>query len=153
MKKIKEIALLILLIYGFSIFTFSQNLDKLPECKRDSILKEKAKNIILKYGKGYYREYKEPVIKKTTIEPRKDNPENINVGRSFYSVFYYYDKTKEKLELDFAAEVRIWAETDKIMCVTFGNGITIGNIVESNTRSGEIREVPYKQILPPKPIN
>ena len=41
--------------------------EKMPPNQRDSILIETAKNAVLKYAPGYYRDYKKPevILKKT----------------------------------------------------------------------------------------
>lgn len=98
----------------------AQNLDNLPTEKRDSLLKAKSKEIILRYGPGYYREYKAPTIERIVVPPSETNPEGTNVGRAFYTIIYWYDKTKERLEEDFAAKVKIWADTGEPASVLFG---------------------------------
>lgn len=98
----------------------AQNLDNLPTEKRDSLLKAKSKEIILRYGPGYYREYKAPTIERIAVPPSETNPEGTNVGRAYYMITYWYDKTKERLEEDFAAIVRIWADTGEPTSVLFG---------------------------------
>ena len=42
------------------------------------------------------------------------------MGRAFYTIIYWYDKTKERLEEDFAAKVKIWADTGEPASVLFG---------------------------------
>ena len=101
----------ILLFLTIYITLCAQNLDNLPTEKRDSLLKAKSKEIILRYGPGYYREYKAPTIERIVVPPSETNPEGTNVGRAFYTIIYWYDKTKERLEEDFAAKVKIWADT------------------------------------------
>ena len=110
----------ILLFLTIYITLCAQNLDNLPTEKRDSLLKAKSKEIILRYGPGYYREYKAPTIERIVVPPSETNPEGINVGRAYYMITYWYDKTKERLEEDFAAIVRIWADTGEPAAVLFG---------------------------------
>lgn len=120
MKQIKKILLLTSILLGYTITVFSQNLDNIPTEKRDSLLKAKSKEIILRYGPGYYREYKAPTIERIVVPPSETNPEGTNVGRAFYTIIYWYDKTKERLEEDFAAKVKIWADTGEPTSVLFG---------------------------------
>ena len=110
----------ILLFLTIYITLCAQNLDNLPTEKRDSLLKAKSKEIILRYGPGYYREYKAPTIERIVVPPSETKPEGINVGRAYYMITYWYDKTKERLYEDFAAIVRIWADTGEPASVLFG---------------------------------
>ena len=135
----------ILLFLTIYITLCAQNLDNLPTKKRDSLLKAKSKEIILRYGPGYYREYKAPTIERIVVPPSETNPEGINVGRAYYMITYWYDKTKERLEEDFAAIVRIWADTGEPAAVLFG--CNYGYILDrKKTRSSkEQPPIPYVQ--------
>ncbi len=135
----------ILLFLTIYITLCAQNLDNLPTEKRDSLLKAKSKEIILRYGPGYYREYKAPTIERIVVPPSETNPEGINVGRAYYMITYWYDKTKERLEEDFAAIVRIWADTGEPAAVLFG--CNYGYILDrKKTRSSkEQPPIPYVQ--------
>ena len=135
----------ILLFLTIYITLCAQNLDNLPTEKRDSLLKAKSKEIILRYGPGYYREYKAPTIERIVVPPSESNPEGINVGRAYYMITYWYDKTKERLEEDFAAIVRIWADTGEPAAVLFG--CNYGYILDrKKTRSSkEQPPIPYVQ--------
>jgi hypothetical protein len=143
-------SLMCLAVLLSSTTAMSQNLDSIPKAKRDSILIAVAKEVVLTYGPGYYREYKEPVIKRF-VYPKDDVDGGKNTGRICYSVVFLYDKTKEQLELDAAAGVGIWADTGKPFSVRFGNGW--GKFIpETGLRSGEvIVPVPYQQreVFPP----
>lgn len=66
-----KIMLLILSFLSY-LCVYSQNLDKLSEKERNRYLIETSKNIVKKYGPGYYREYKKPVIIRDTIQYRDD---------------------------------------------------------------------------------
>ena len=145
MKQIKKILLLTSILLGYTIMAFSQNLDNIPTEKRDSLLKAMSKEIILRYGAGYYREYKVPTIERVVVPPSETNPEGINVGRAYYMITYWYDKTKERLEEDFAAIVRIWADTGEPAAVLFG--CNYGYILDrkKNRSSKEQPPIPYVQ--------
>lgn len=145
MKQTQRFFLFISIILGCTITAFSQNLDSIPTEKRDSLLKAISKEIILKYGPGYYREYKVPTIERVVVPPSETNPEGINVGRAFYMITYWYDKTKEHLEEDFAAKVKIWADTGEPGSVLFG--CNYGYILDrKKTRSSkEQPPIPYVQ--------
>jgi hypothetical protein len=134
----KTVKIIIVFALFFPFICYSQNLDNLPKEKRDSILIAKAKEIVLIWGPAYYREYKSPIIKREVT--------NLNYpggGRIFYIVTFLYDKTKETLDEDFAAEVRIWADTGIVGGITFGNGAMI--LPGRNTRcKNSIEKVPYQ---------
>ena len=67
------------------------------------------------------------------------------MGRAYYMITYWYDKTKERLEEDFAAIVRIWADTGEPAAVLFG--CNYGYILDrKKTRSSkEQPPIPYVQ--------
>jgi len=146
MKNNDKIIYIIILLYSLCLNTFSQDLDSLPQQQRDSILIEVAKEVVLKYGPGYYREYKRPIITRRQILPMGDiNVTGKNAGRIFYEVIFLYDETKELLEYDFAARVAIWGDTHKPIRVLFGNGF-IKKIPEVDLRSSKtVDQVPYQQ--------
>jgi hypothetical protein len=141
-----------LLFMNETALVYGQNLDSLPQTKRDSILISIAKEVALTHGPGYYREYKAPVIKRAIYPEEID--EGKNAGRIIYSVIFLYDKTKEQLEMDVAAAVAIWGDSGKPQGVRFGNGL-IRLIPETGLRSGEvIEQVPYEQreVIPVVPL-
>ena len=91
--------------------------------QRDSLLISVAEEVVLKYGPDYYRDYKEPVIKRGQVPPKGEmNPEGEMASRVYYDVTYLYDETQEVLSFEFAASVRFWADTGKPGGVTFGSG-------------------------------
>lgn len=146
MKALKWIVMF-LLFSAFNQETSSQNLDSLPQQQRDSILIEVAKEVVLKYGPGYYREYKRPVITRSQVPPLGEvNLTGDDANRIFYEVVFLYDKSKEQLSYDFAARVLIWSDSRKPIDVMFGNGL--GRVIpEVNQRSTkeDIDQVPYQQ--------
>jgi hypothetical protein len=134
MKQINRIVLLIIMT-GYTTALLSQNLESMPKTKRDSILIAKAKKCVLRYGAGYYREYKPPVIEEY-ITPQKglNNVTLENAGRKAYIVTFLYDTLIELLGEKFAAEVSIWADTGIPVSITFGNGLgVLTEEVESKT--------------------
>ncbi|GHS96360.1 hypothetical protein FACS189421_01310 [Bacteroidia bacterium] len=125
----------------------SQNLDSIPKPQRDSILLVKAKETVLKYGPGYYREYKEPQIERG-LNPSKGsiNKKGIYPNRVYYRVTFLYDKTQEQLSEKYAATVIFWADQGgEPASIGFGNGIAIGIPENSDLRSNtEIEPIPYQ---------
>lgn len=146
MKALKWIVMF-LLFSAFNQETSSQNLDSLLQQQRDSILIEVAKEVVLKYGPGYYREYKRPVITRSQVPPLGEiNLTGDDANRIFYEMVFLYDKSKEQLSYDFAARVLIWSDSRKPIDVMFGNGL--GRVIpEVNQRSTkeDIDQVPYQQ--------
>jgi len=124
MKTIKHTIFIILLCLNCNTVIMSQSLDSIPTAKRDSILIAIAKEVVLKYGLDYYREYKQPVIERSVV-PEKGaiNKTGLNAGRVLYKVTFLYDKTQETLEWNYAAKVTIWADTRHPTGVDFGNGM------------------------------
>ena len=122
MKIITKIILAILLCVGYDT-TKAQNLDLMPIAKRDSLLIATAKEIVLKHGSDYYREYQPPTVKRSQVPPKGElNPGGANAGRVLYNVLFIYNKEKEQLGYDFAASVNFWEDTGKPASVFFGNG-------------------------------
>lgn len=124
------------------ISTFSQKLDKLSRKKRNQYLVETAKDIIKKYGPGYYREYKSPIIQTDTI-PNRDNlseRDKKHVGRVFYKVHFPYDPCQDHLGTEYIASVTFWKDTGQPSSVFFacGFGLFLDSI--NNLR------VPYQSI-------
>ncbi len=148
MKANIQILFILILLSCLCQKAISQDLDSLPQQQRDSILIEVAKDVVLKFGPGYYREYKRPVIKRRQVPPLGEiNLTGDNANRFFYEVIFLYDETKERLEYDFAAKVTIWGDSRKPIEVMFGNGI--GRVIpEVNLRSTkeDINQVPFQQV-------
>ena len=146
MKTIIRISMILNLLFCLRQNAFSQDLDSLPQQQRDSILIEVAKEVVLKYGPGYYREYKRPVITRSQVPPLGEvNLTGDDANRIIYEVVFLYDDTKELLDFDFAAKVAIWGDTYKPIRVLFGNGF-IKKTPEVDLRSGKtVDQVPYQQ--------
>lgn len=106
------------LISLFSLSLYSQNLDELPVETRDSILVVRTKTAVMKHGPEFWRDYKAPKIKSSHIL----STGSPNVGRKYYMVSILYDKSKEKLWMEWIAQVRFWADNGEIDTIGFGNG-------------------------------
>jgi len=119
----KQLILILMLCFSYHAAMMSQNLDSMSVAKRDSLLIATAKEAVLKYGPDYYREYIPPVISKGKYPPKgPNNSDGKNAGRDYYQVTFLYDKAEEELSCDFAAKVRIWANTGCLYDVIFSNG-------------------------------
>ena len=154
MKIIKQ-AILVITFFANNHMMIAQNLNSMSVAKRDSILISIAKEVVLKYGPGYYREYKPPVIGKQIRQ--KDGKSNVYA----YMVTFLYDETKETLIEHFAVQITILAETWRPESVMFGN--RIGRSIPENLdwrNDISIYPEPYREgVKPiyepdnPEPIN
>jgi len=147
MKKINKIAITILLCTCCNFMAKSQNLNLMPQGQRDSFLIATAKEVVLKYGPDYYREYKLPVIERRQIPPKGEiNITGEHVGRVAYWVTFLYDKSKELLDYDYAARVYFWEDTGEPEYVFFGNGwgTVLTEITEGWRNNNDIK-MPYQQ--------
>jgi hypothetical protein len=137
---LKLIMLLVLAIPGW---THGQHLDSLPIVKRDSILLKIAKETVMKYGPGYYRDHQPPMIKRLIMSEQGTKDGKGNTGRIYYSVTYPEDATVEQCELNAAAIVNIWADTDSAFRVFFGCGYMYSELERLEREGIIIKPVPY----------
>ena len=136
----KVINIVFLLICGVPAIT-AQNLDRMPKNKRDSLLIAVAKEVVLKFGPDYYREVSKPIVERTTI------PGGTTI---YFEVFFLYDKTEERLDMDFAAQVRFRDDTGKPVYICLGNG-TRGQLPK-DWRNTTIEPIPYEAYGAIKPV-
>ncbi|NDV64574.1 hypothetical protein [Bacteroides sp. 224] len=155
----KKIFILLFVITCTVLPAVSQNLAKMSEQKRSRFLLKTAKETILKYGPGYYRDYVPSVDRFYIGERRRGGQafsaafEEKHNGRFFYRVKYPYDKTKEYFRMDYSACVFIWEDTGKPFHVSFGYGIFLELEELPTTRSGEHPVIEYKQSTRYKIVN
>lgn len=142
--------LVFILISMLSCFdTIAQNLEKMDKEQRDKSLIELSTEVIKKFGPDYYRNVV-PVITDGVFETTdKRSKIKKNVGREYYEVTYSYDKSKELLDFDFSAKVRIWKDSGEPSEVIFGNGYGRNFFVLSYKEQTDARAiievVPYQQ--------
>jgi hypothetical protein len=117
----------------------------LPAAERDSFLLKVAKETVMKYGPGYYRDHRPPTIKKTTISTLDSSYGKEHAGRVYYIVWYPADETREICK--FAASVFIWADTGKAFNVHFGCGFGYGHLEDIEREGRIIPPVPYQRDL------
>ena len=130
-----------------SMSAFSQSLKDLSKSKRDSVMLDSAKKIILEFGDERY--YTEHVNVKIS---RQISQEGANKGRAFYKLVYEYDTTKLKLEWNYLAEVYFWEDTGAIEYITFGDGSCLVKenmdaIREKRKKRNVVSKVPFKSLL------
>lgn len=142
--------LVCILISMLSCFgAIAQNLGKMDKVQRDKYLIELSTEVIKKFGPGYYRNVV-PVITDGVFETTDKRPEiKKNIGREYYEVTYSYDKSKELLDFDFSAKVRIWKDSGEPSEVIFGNGYGRNffflSYKEQTDARATIEVVPYQQ--------
>ena len=118
MKKI-----ILFLALGISTFQLlqAQYFNNMTDAQRDSTLIAKAKEVVFKYAKDYYRDYGKPVIGFEVVSEKSVNKENW--GRGFYRIKFPYDTLKEAFRHeDWSVWVTIWSDTGNPMTVFVGNG-------------------------------
>lgn len=142
-----------ILIFLFIIFLggncWAQNLDKMNEAERTNALVQIAKKTILEIGPDFYREYGKPEIKHSYVskdnkESTKEEDEKYN-GRSFYTVKFLYDKTKESFIQDYSAKVYIWGDTGQPYTILFGSGLGQQIPGQADTRSTKAAKWTWKK--------
>ncbi len=104
------------------------SLSQMDSVKRYEYLVKLAREVIKNFGPGYYREYKKPDISELRVfsDNNAQHPEiQRNVGRKYYTVTFLYDKTQERLEWDYAAQVSIWEDDGEPKDVMFGHNLGI----------------------------
>lgn len=129
---------------------FAQNWKDMDSVQRSKYLTKLSTEVISKFGPGYLRGMA-PVISEGVFESNDGRNEvKKNIGREYYEITYPYDKSKELLEFDFSAKVRVWKDTGEPCDVIFGNGYGCNFLFESYKEllkmRSEIKQVPYQQV-------
>ncbi len=146
--------LVFVLISMFSYFgAMAQDLGKMNGVQRDKYLVDLSTQVIKKFGPDYYRNVT-PIITEGVFESDDKRSEiKSNIGHEYYEVTYSYDKSKEVLDFDFSAKVRIWKDSGEPCDVVFGNGygknfFFLSYKEQTDTRA-IIEVVPYQQASNP----
>lgn len=147
--KINRIFLIISICMNCFLVTNSQNLRILSSSKQDSLI-TLSKELILRFGPDYYREYKKPEIsfeQFPSIRKIADQRLIKLADRYFYRVTFPYDMTQETFECPYAAQVDIWADTFEPSRVMFGCGIGISLLDIKDWRNDNtIEPIEYQEI-------
>ena len=135
----------------------AENLDSLSTEKRNKKLIKLAKEVVLRHGPGFYREYKPPVIKSQRVS---DKTVDMSVGmiekyrgRFYYTIEYPYDLKEEIFSSFYSAKVYVWRDTGKVFYIVFGGGFGIQNydtLTEKEKR--QIKTVQYHKTRPLKHV-
>ena len=144
-------ALLLIMTAGYA----QKNIfEKIPLKQRDSILIETAKNAVLKYAPGYYRDYKKPEVIFRGAAP-KDYRIKEDRGRLFYQVTFFYDPLKEKYAKNYIVQVLIWADNGKVCSMYFMNewGLDIEGLEKDNEHTIMPFWIPQSKEGTPLPVD
>ncbi len=106
------------------------HLSQQDSVKRNEYLVKLAREVVLNFGPGYYRDNMNPEISPIRMyldsTHVKQFPEDRkNIGRKYYVVTIPYDHAQEQLEWDYAANVEIWEDDGEPKRVMFGHGLGI----------------------------
>ena len=144
-------ALLLIMTAGYA----QKNIfEKIPLKQRDSILIETAKNAVLKYAPGYYRDYKKPEVIFRGAAP-KDYRIKEDRGRLFYQVTFFYDPLKEKYAKNYIVQVLSWADNGKVCSMYFMNewGLDIEGLEKDNEHTIMPFWIPQSKEGTPLPVD
>lgn len=151
-KKHKDMKYLVLFLMSmFPLLSISaQNLEKMDSVQRNKYLIDLSSEVIKTMGPGYYRNT-HPTISEGVFKSNDGRAKiKKNIGRKYYEIKYPYDKSKETLEFDFSAKVRIWKDTGEPCDVIFGNGYGKNFFFSSYKEQTKSRtatdKVPYQQV-------
>ena len=144
-------ALLLIMTAGYA----QKNIfEKMPSNQRDSILIETAKNAVLKYAPGYYRDYKKPeVIFRGALSKKHHKKEDW--GRLYYQITFFYDPLKEKYAKNYIVRVFIWADNGKVSDMYFMNewGLDIEGLEKDNEHTIMPFWIPQSKEGTPLPVD
>ena len=106
------------------------HLSQMDSVKRYEYLVKLAREVVLNFGPGYYRDNMNPTISGLRVFSDSSLVERFpeakrNLGRKYYTVTIPYDHVQERLEWDYAANVEIWEDDGEPKGVMFGHGLGI----------------------------
>ena len=106
------------------------HLSQMDSVKRYEYLVKLAREVVLNFGPGYYRDNMNPTISDLRVFSDSSLVERFpeakrNLGRKYYTVTIPYDHAQEQLEWDYAANVEIWEDDGEPKGVMFGHGLGI----------------------------
>mgnify|MGYP005913146523 CR=1 FL=1 len=157
MKRVVLILLIGICLSGISNMAYSQVEDTVVF--EDSIAKKKldkklikiAKEVVLQHGPGYYREYKEPVIKyRRVTSATRDlhySTQEKNMGRVYYTVEYPYDIKKEVFNNEYSVKVYFWEDLT-VFDIFFGHGMGILDYDKLTRTEKKKIVIPFKKRIP-----
>ena len=121
-------ALVFLSVLLISMDSYAQNhdLSEMTEEARNEYLVKKAKEVALAFAPEWMQWEVTPQVspKQKYFSNNQRKKKKKNVGREYYAVtFYYNDETKAKIKYDYAATVRIWADSGEVADIGAGDWV------------------------------
>ena len=106
------------------------HLSQMDSVKRYEYLVKLAREVVLNFGPGYYRDNMNPTISDLRVFSDSSLVERFpeakrNLDRKYYTVTIPYDHAQEQLEWGYAANVEIWEDDGEPKSVMFGHGLGI----------------------------
>lgn len=104
----------------------SHYLSNMTEEARNEYLVKKAKEVALAFAPEWMQWEVTPQVSPKQKYFSNNQRQDIqkNVGREYYAVtFYYNDETKAKIKYDYAATVRIWADSGEVADIGAGDWV------------------------------
>lgn len=103
-------------------------LSQMDSVKRNEYLMKLAREVVLNFGPGYYRDNLNPTISDLKVFSDSSLVERFpeaqqKLGKKYYVVTIPYDHTQEQLEWSYAAEVEIWEDDGEPKGVMFGHNL------------------------------
>ncbi|MDR1883405.1 MAG: hypothetical protein LBR26_11595 [Prevotella sp.] len=140
----KNLLLLFVLILSVS-GVFSQDLEKMPKAEREVLLIKRAKELVLRHGPGYWREYQPPVIERSVFTGKTGSGSKY-IGQIYYRITILYNPKSERFNCNYAAVVDFWAITGKPWGISFGNGLgfVFDDNYEEKIKSGQVEVMPFQ---------
>ena len=152
MKTILHVILILMISDIASYAQKVRNLDEMNEKKRNEYLIKKTKKVVMRFGPGYYRDKKTPVIKRVIIGQNDSISAawmlREHKGRVFYAVYLRHDPQSEYMHLGYAARVFFWADTGVAFEVMFGNSFGVGDIDKPEIYNNKKWVIKYKWQAP-----
>ena len=157
MKRVVLILFIGVCLLGISSMAYSQVEDtimfedSIAKKKLDKKLIKNAKEVVLQHGPGYYREYKEPVIKYRRVTSATRDLHYLvkekNMGRVYYTVEYPYDIKKEVFSSVYSAKVYFWEDLT-VFDIFFGHGMGILDYDKLTRTEKKKIVIPFKKRIP-----
>ena len=106
------------------------HLSQMDSVKRNEYLVKLAREVVLNFGPGYYRDNMNPTISDLRVFSDRSLVKRFpeaqqKLGKKYYVVTIPYDHTQERLEMDYAAQVEIWEDDGEPKGVMFGHNMGI----------------------------
>lgn len=153
----KLISFIISIMFCTGAMAQTKSLSEMDESQRNDSLTNMATQITKIFGPGYYRPNVTPLISEGRFESDDEREEiRKNINRKYYLITFPCDTTKEILDFNYTAQVRVWKDTGEPLDIVFGNGYGKNFLFQSYKKQIESRSItdtiPYEQAREAKAI-